>query len=103
MEITFLEDDLRGRKINQLLQSHLTETHKNTPPESVHALDVSALQAPDDTFLSAWQQSHLMAFGAIRAMSAEEAERKSMRGSLTYRGKGVGASVLAHIVAVAEA
>lgn len=82
MEITFLEDDLRGRKSNQLLPSHLTAMHKTWPPESVHALEVSALQAPDVTFWSVRQQSHLMACGAIREMSAEksaeEAEIKSM-------------------------
>lgn len=52
MVITFLEDDLRGREINQLLQSHLPDRHKTSPAESVPALDLAPLQAPGITFWS---------------------------------------------------
>ncbi len=43
-------DDLTGPEIQALLRGHLADAYKNSPPDSVHALDLAALQKPNITF-----------------------------------------------------
>lgn len=45
-------DDLSSPEIAALLREHLDEMYAVTPPESVHALDLAALQSPDITVWS---------------------------------------------------
>jgi putative acetyltransferase len=39
-------DDLTGPEIKRLLQDHLNDMYAASPPESVHALDLTQLQQP---------------------------------------------------------
>ena len=43
-------DDLTGIEVFNLLNEHLQDMYATSPAESVHALDISKLQAPDITF-----------------------------------------------------
>ena len=47
---TIVEDDLTGAEIASLLRLHLDEMHQWSPPESVHAMPIERLRAPDVTF-----------------------------------------------------
>jgi putative acetyltransferase len=47
-------DNLEGGAIIALLEEHLSEMHRISPPGSVHALDLAALRKPAITFWSAW-------------------------------------------------
>jgi len=40
--------------VTDLLQIHLTNARAQTAPGSAHALDVSALQSPDISFWTIW-------------------------------------------------
>jgi putative acetyltransferase len=42
-----LLDDLSGPAIRALLEAHLRHMHTLSPLESVHAMDVERLRAPD--------------------------------------------------------
>lgn len=95
------EDDLRGPRIAALLQGHIDEMHELTPPESVHALDLAALRAPELTFWSAWEGDELVGCGALKELDAATAEIKSMRTAPEHRRRGVGALILAHLLEVA--
>jgi putative acetyltransferase len=96
------EDDLRGREIANLLQEHLAEMNANTPPESVHALDLEGLQSPSVAFWSAWEADELLGCGALRELDARSGEIKSMRTAEPHRGVGVAARILEHINEEAE-
>jgi putative acetyltransferase len=96
-------DDLTGPEIFQLLNEHLRDMHASSPPESVHALDLRALQASNITFWSIWHNEHLAGCGAIKELNNREAEIKSMRTSAHFRRQGVGAKMLNHIVTEAKA
>lgn len=98
-----VEDDLRGPEIAALLQEHLDSMYEISPPGSVHALDLQALQAPEITFWTAWDHANLAGCGALKSLHAAHAEIKSMRTHGNYLRKGVAAQILAHIVAVARA
>jgi putative acetyltransferase len=74
-----------------------------SPPESVHALDLSKLRSPDITFWSVWDGATLIGCGALKELSATEGEIKSMRTPNAMRRRGAGRAVLAHIIAEARA
>lgn len=99
--IKIRHDDLTGEQIIGLLQEHLDNMHAITPPESVHALDLTGLRAPDVTFWSVWDADTLVGCGALKALDETAGEIKSMRTVEAYRGRGVGARVLEHIISEA--
>ena len=97
-----VEDDLTGEEIAALIRFHLDEMHRWSPPESVHALPIEKLRAPDVTFYSAWDGDKLAAFGALKELAPGRGELKSMRAAPAYRGKGAGEAILLHLVAEAR-
>jgi putative acetyltransferase len=95
-------DDLARPQVHALLQEHLANMYELSPPESVHALDLSKLRAPDITFWSVWDGATLVGCGALKEMSATEGEIKSMRTPKALRRRGAGRAVLQHIIAEAR-
>lgn len=95
------EDDLKGQAIANLLQEHLEDMYKITPPESVHALDLEALRSPEITFWTAWEGLELLGCGALKELDTQSGEIKSMRTAKVYRRKGVASKILEHIIAEA--
>jgi len=80
--------------VRQLLQGHLDDMYATSPPESVHALDISKLQAPDIRFWGAWQGDTLLGCVALKQHSNNMAEIKSMRTAPQARGQGIGRVLL---------
>jgi len=95
-------DDLQGPEIRALLEEHLRNMYEVSPPESVHALDLAALQKPEITFWTAWSDGELLGCGALKALDRTHGEIKSMRTAMTRRRTGVGRAMLEHIVAEAR-
>jgi len=91
-------DDLSGPEIRALLEEHLLDMHRISPPESVHALDLAALHSPDITFWTAWADGQLLGCGALKQIDPAHGEIKSMRTAPAHRGKGVARAMLAHIL-----
>lgn len=102
-EYLIREDDLSGEAIADLLRLHLAEMHQWSPPKSVHAMPIERLRQTDVTFFSAWQGERLAACGAIKHLSGDHGELKSMRAHPDFRGKGAGKAILHHLMAVARA
>ncbi|UUX51084.1 GNAT family N-acetyltransferase [Nisaea acidiphila] len=96
-------DDLSGTEIAALLSAHMDHGNAHSPPESVHALDIDGLRAPDITFWSVWEDGELLGCGAIRELSPEHGELKSMHTAARHRGKGVGRAMVEHILKEARA
>lgn len=95
-------DDLHGPEIATLLREHLEDMALHSPPESIHALDLGALQRPEITFWTVWQGRDLLGCGAIKELDGTHGEIKSMRTSSRHRRKGVAASMLRHILGEAQ-
>jgi putative acetyltransferase len=95
-------DDLSRREVHALLEEHLSNMYELSPPESVHALDLTKLRSPDVTFWSVWDGSALVGCGALKEIDALHGEVKSMRTPASLRRRGAGKAVLAHIVAEAK-
>lgn len=96
-------DDLQGTAIKALLQVHLDAMHEHSPPESVHALDLEALRHPSITFWTAWEDGELLGCGALKQLSANHAELKSMRTASAHVRKGAARTLLRHIESAARA
>jgi len=103
MEFLIQEDDLRSPEIAALLQAHLDHAARHSPPESIHALDLDRLRVPEITFWSVWSNGALAGCGALKELSPDHGEIKSMHTALAHRGKGVAARLLAHILDEARA
>ena len=98
-----IADDLSGAQVAALLQLHLDEMHRWSPPESVHAMPIARLRAADVTFYSAWHGEELAACGALKALGGGHGELKSMRAAPQWRGRGAGRAILDHLLREARA
>jgi len=97
------EDDLRGADVVALLQAHLDDMHRHSPPESVHALDLDALRRPEITFWTMRDdRGALMGCGALKQLDAAHGEIKSMRTAAVHLRKGVAATLLRHVLRTAR-
>src|SRR6185295_7332600 len=95
-------DDLTGSEIRGLLAEHLHDMHQLSPPESVHALDLTNLLKPEITFWTVWSQGELLGCGALKELAPVHGEVKSMRTVFAHRRKGVARAMLRHIIVEAR-
>ena len=95
-------DDLSGPQIAEFLNEHLQEMRSITPLESAHALDLDGLRKPEITFWSALDGDTLVGCGAIKQLTAEHAELKSMRTKSARKRSGVASALLEHIITQAR-
>ena len=91
-------DDLSGADVQALLAEHLAQMRSQSPPESVHALDLSGLKQADVSFWTGWIDGRLAACGALKTLTPEHGEIKSMRTADAFLRRGVAARMLAHIL-----
>ncbi|MBL8171989.1 MAG: GNAT family N-acetyltransferase [Acidobacteria bacterium] len=95
-------DDLRGAEIARLLEQHLQDMRRVSPPESVHALDLDRLRVPEITFWTVWAGNALAGCGAIKELAPDHGEIKSMRTAPEFRNRGVASLMLNHIIQEAK-
>jgi putative acetyltransferase len=100
MRIT--EGGLDDPRVVALLQTHRTRALNETAEGSGHALDLGGVRAPGVTFWSAWEGEAVIAIGALRELSRDHGEIKSMHTAEAARGRGVGSAMLRHIMAAAR-
>ncbi|GHG60149.1 hypothetical protein GCM10010919_03360 [Alishewanella longhuensis] len=98
-----IRDPLESPAVIALLEAHLADMYATSPPESVHALDISKLKAPDVNFWTLWQADSLLGCVALKQHSPTIGEIKSMRSVPEARGKGVGRALLQHLEQAAAA
>lgn len=95
-------DDPARKDVYALLDEHLRNMHELSPPESVHALDVSKLKSPKITFWSVRDGDQLLGCGALKELYPDHGEIKSMRTPAAIRLRGAGRAVLNHIIGEAK-
>ena len=95
-------DDLQGPEIHALLREHLEHMNAQSPPESVHALDLEGLRKPDITFWTVWDGLELAGCGALKEIDLTHGEIKSMRTASRHLRKGIARAVLTHIIETAQ-
>jgi putative acetyltransferase len=98
-----MEGGLDDPRVVALLELHVTRAHRETGRGSGHALRLDGLRAPDVTFWSVWDGEEVVGIGALRRLSAEHGEIKSMHTAEAARGRGVGSALVLRIMETARA
>jgi putative acetyltransferase len=94
--------NLDDPRVLALLELHVGRARAETPRGSDHALDAAGLRSPEISFWAAWDGDALLGVGALRRLSADHGEVKSMHTIASARRCGVGSAVLRHIIAEAR-
>ena len=104
-----IDRELSHPQVIDLLREHLAGMHAESPPESVHALDLSGLRRPEITVLTAWRlpadgsthgEAELIAMGALKELTPTTAaggghgELKSMRTRARHLRQGAARAIL---------
>ncbi|MGJ8663297.1 MAG: GNAT family N-acetyltransferase [Marinicella sp.] len=95
-------DNLSSSKVTKLLAEHQDRMADNSPPESRHVLDVTALKRPEITFWAMWNADKLMGCVALKHWNDSLGELKSMKTAPAFIRRGVGQRLLEHVIAVAQ-
>ena len=95
-------DEPEALDVRALLHEHLAFANRHSPPEDVHALDVTGLLAADVSFFSVREDGVLVGVGALKQIDEEHAEVKSMHTAAAARRRGAGQVMLDHLIAVAR-
>jgi putative acetyltransferase len=98
----FVEGDFDHPKVLALLDIHVTRARAETGRGSAHALDLSGLKTPDIRFWSLWDGDSLIGLGALKTLSSDHGEVKSMHTTEQARKKGAGSAMLDHILSQAR-
>ena len=85
-----------------LLERHLGFARATSPPEHVHALDIEGLLDPAVTFFSARRDGEVVGVAALKQLDDSHGEIKSMHTAEEVRGRGVGRTIVDHLLAVAR-
>lgn len=102
MTTQFIAGDLDSADVQALLELHFSSMRANSPPEACHVLPADGLRDPALTFWSMRQDGDLLGVGALKELSRDHGEVKSMRTAPEALGRGVGSAILGHIVAEAR-
>ncbi|HUN74867.1 MAG TPA: GNAT family N-acetyltransferase [Steroidobacteraceae bacterium] len=94
--------DLDDPRVLHLLELHVTRARAETARGSAHALAAVGLRTKDIGLWAVWDQDELLGLGALKAVSKDHGEVKSMYTAEHARRRGVGSAVLAHIIAQAR-
>lgn len=97
-----LPADLNDPQVIELVYTHLTSARAETGSGSAHALDLSDLQSSDIDAWTLWDDDILLGIGALKQLSPEHGEVKSMHVVQSARRQGAGRMILRHIIASAR-
>lgn len=100
---TFHEGELDREDVRTLLAQHFAEMRAGSPPAACHVLPADGLASPDIRFFTLREDGILLGCGALKRLEPGHGEVKSMRTANAALGRGVGKSLLDHIVAIARA
>jgi putative acetyltransferase len=92
-----------GADLALLMNRHTADMHAQTPPESIHMMDASALAVPEVAFFVMREDGAAIGMGAFKQLDATHAEIKSMHVLHEVRGRGLSKVMLAHLVDQAQA
>jgi len=76
-------------RLKPLFEAHLELVSQWSPPESVHAMDASELTEHGAHFFAVFEDGIAIGMGAIKTLSAEHGELKSMHVLAEKRGGGI--------------
>lgn len=103
MKLTFHEGELDRPEVQALLRRHVLAMRSCSPADACHVLDDAGLRGADVRFFSAREAGRLVGIGALKPLSPDHGEIKSMHTAPEALGRGVGARLLNHLLEQARA
>ena len=100
-DLVIAVDDPRAADVSGLLRRHLADAVAVTPAGHVHALDEDGVADPAVTLFSARQDGALVGVAALKQLDRWHGELKSMHTIEAARRRGVGQSLLDHVLTIA--
>ena len=101
--LTISRERPTGADLTLLMERHTVDMHADTPPESIHMMDASALDIPEVAFFVMRENGVPVGMGAFKRIDAAHAEIKSMHVLSELRGRGLSSRMLDHLLAEAQA
>ena len=99
---SFHEGELDSVDVQALLDFHFREMRGTSPPDACHVLPIDGLRDPAVTLWSVREDGELLGVGALKELGDDHGEIKSMRTAPAAVGRGVGRSLLLHIISEAR-
>jgi putative acetyltransferase len=96
------EGELDRDDVRNLLAQHFAEMRAGSPPSACHVLPVDGLKNPAIRFFTLRENGALLGCGALKRLSGDHGEVKSMRTADIALGRGVGKEMLDHLTATAR-
>ena len=93
-----IEGNFSNNQVNELLIKHFIELKTVSPKGSTHVLDIEGLKHPSIKFWSLWDNDELIGCGALKFLSKDHGEFKSIRIADRFRGKGLGKNIIQHLI-----
>jgi putative acetyltransferase len=103
MAVSIAEEHPLTPDLALLFARHTADMHADTPPDSIHMMDKSALAAPGIRFFVLRDAGEPLAMGAVKRLDANHGEIKSMHVLVEARGRGLSKLMLEHLLAEARA
>ena len=85
-------------EVNKLLTKHFVELRAASPEGSAHVLDIKGLKVSSIKFWSLWENEKIFGCGALKFLSGEHGEFKSIRIHDNFRNKGNGIKIIEHLI-----
>ena len=96
--IKSIEGNFDEPEVNELLKKHFIELRKASPEGSAHVLDIPGLKVSSIKFWSLWKEEKLFGCGALKFLTQDHGEFKSIRVHDNFRNKGNGIKVIEHLI-----
>ena len=93
-----IEGNFDNTQVNELLTKHFIELRIASPEGSAHVLDIPGLKVSSIKFWSLWEDENLMGCGALKFLSEDHGEFKSIRVHDNFRNKGNGTKVMKYLI-----
>ena len=97
-----IEGNFDNPEVNELLIKHFIELRAASPEGSAHVLDIPGLRVPSIKFWSLWDGEKLIGCGALKFLTKDHGEFKSIRIHDNFRNQGYGINVINHLIMEAK-
>ncbi len=93
-----IEGNFDNPEVNKLLAKHFIELKAASPDGSAHVLDIPGLKDPSIKFWSLWENDRIFGCGALKLLSKDHGEFKSIRIHDNFKNQGKGIKVIKHLI-----
>lgn len=92
------EDKVTDQRVIDLIEDHMEQMEKHSPPSAQHHLEVKDYKDSKLTVWTAWEDNDLLGVGALKELSSNHGELKSIKTHPDHLRKGVAQLLVGFII-----